>query len=425
MHRLGKSKGPPEEDDAESLSEVVKEEVSRRIWQQLATQDWFSVPFAETYCTPTMTNIKFKLTASGINPLHFNTRSSQHVDEETMRPIPFSQPSFVDFGNFFFRIASLMPALLDRYYEAPTLDAKYEHVLRFDKMTRELVLSQLPTYLYSQTPVDPAWPPWVVLARRALSISAAHKIIMIHRRFLGMSFHDKRFDFTRRTCLAAAKTIINEMKQDDSDKNPIFWTIQAFSVAAGIILSLDNFNRHQSTREHEENRQLITETISILSKSVYISSIAARGTRLLNELLAEDRNHSQAGVNGKERANDNTSAPRKPEKTLNVAAFVKKFCEMEMPPSAEKLPIPAEHIPLWLQQDNTWQYQYGQEMNVPSGPRYPGYSLKGQQAYGMDHGYSNLRRASENPFSLVADGFDISSVTWFDDLSGLAPSHSI
>lgn len=56
---------------------------------------------------------------------------------------------------------------------------------------------------------------------------------MIHRKFLGMSFHDKRFSFTRKTCLAAAKTIINEVKEVP-EESPILWTMQAFSVAAAV-----------------------------------------------------------------------------------------------------------------------------------------------------------------------------------------------
>ena len=46
---------------------------------------------------------------------------------------------------------------------------------------------------------------------------------MIHRRFLGMSFHEKSFAFTRRTCLAAAKTIINEVKEDAETIFPNIW----------------------------------------------------------------------------------------------------------------------------------------------------------------------------------------------------------
>jgi hypothetical protein len=58
---------------------------------------------------------------------------------------------------------------------------------------------------------------------------------MIHRRFLGMSFHDSRFAFTRQTCLAAAKTILNEVKDEEGEDDfPIIWTTQAFVVAAAV-----------------------------------------------------------------------------------------------------------------------------------------------------------------------------------------------
>jgi hypothetical protein len=38
-------------------------------------------------------------------------------------------------------------------------------------------------------------------------------------------------------CLAAAKIIINEVKQDLPDESPILWTMQAFSVAAAVSLA--------------------------------------------------------------------------------------------------------------------------------------------------------------------------------------------
>jgi hypothetical protein len=50
LHRLGKSKRTSHEAENETKAEVVQRELGRSIWQQLATQDWFSVPFSETYC---------------------------------------------------------------------------------------------------------------------------------------------------------------------------------------------------------------------------------------------------------------------------------------------------------------------------------------------------------------------------------------
>jgi hypothetical protein len=204
----------------------VQKEIGRRLWQQLATQDWFSVPFSETYCKFSwVCYIKdprcYADILKGVNPLHFTTKSPLHCDDGSMQPVPSSDPTITSYGSFLYRIACLMPMLQDRISVAPTLSAKYKEVLHFDKMMRELVLTQLPPPLNSQSPINPAWQGFVPLARRCLTITSAHKIIvitlfytlsvtnsseMIHRKFLGISFHDKRFDFTRKTCLAAAKT---------------------------------------------------------------------------------------------------------------------------------------------------------------------------------------------------------------------------
>jgi hypothetical protein len=42
-----------------------------------------------------------------------------------------------------------------------------------------------------------------------------------------------------KACLAAAKTIINETKQELPDESPILWTTQAFSVAAAVSSPID------------------------------------------------------------------------------------------------------------------------------------------------------------------------------------------
>ena len=95
-----------------------------------------------------------------------------------MQPIPTTRPSITTYGNFLFKVASLMPALLDQSSQAESIDLKYEQVLRFDRMMREIVISQLPSCLNSQTPVDQSWPKWVAVARKTLTITSAHKIIV-------------------------------------------------------------------------------------------------------------------------------------------------------------------------------------------------------------------------------------------------------
>lgn len=432
LHRLARPKKSGSELECDNFADTVQKELGRRLWEELATQDWFSVPFSETYC---------------VNPLHFTTKPPLHCDEDTMLQMPLSKPTITSYGRFLYRIAYLMPVLQDRISQAPTLSTKYKEVLHFDKLMRELVISQLPPPLNSQTTVDPTWQSWVALARRCLTITSAHKIIMIHRKFLGMSFHDKRFSFTRKTCLAAAKTIINEVKEVP-EESPILWTMQAFSVAAAIILSLDNFNRHQSAREYAEHRQLVTQAIEFLSNSVSVSSIASRGTRLLTELLAEEHNvharnpdtgNSASSQNEVHRSFDPSEGSKSSEKSLNVAAFVKKFCESDLPPSGSS-PIATSHVPLWLQQDGSSQNHFGhqrisEEQYSASNANvmYPEFSSNPtQQSYDMpESGYqipSTIRRHDTfaNAFGQnFGEPFDIRSVNWFDDLLGLAPSHSI
>src|SRR5438046_1227770 len=85
------------------------------------------------------------------------------------------------------KVSCLMPRLQENLLQAQTLYMKYEQVIHFDKEMRDLVTSRLPSCLNSQVPLDPTWPRWVELARRTLSITSAHKVIMIHRRFLGIS----------------------------------------------------------------------------------------------------------------------------------------------------------------------------------------------------------------------------------------------
>ena len=213
-----------------------------------------------------------------------------------------------------------------------------------------------------------------------------------------------------------------------------------------IILSLDNFNRNQSAREYAEHRQLISQTIEYLSSSISVSSIASRGIRLLNDLLAEEHTiNSQNGdgahssQKGKERVNDRNMYSKPSERSLNVAAFVKKFCESDQPQPGNS-PIATLHMPLWLQQDNS---SHSLTNHQRPGIDYPGRENESYPAFhsnGSQQPYDNMldslyqvpptaRRHHESFATALGQNFgepfDVRSLNWFDDLLGLAPSHSI
>lgn len=422
FHRLSSSKNRGSQSD--HTGNMIQAEIGKRLWQQLTMQDWFSVPFSETYC---------------INPTQFTTEAPKECDEETMQAVLADKPTITTYSNFLIRVAAIMPALQDRSAQARTLHSKYEQVLIFDKMMRELVVTQLPSCLNSQTQIDPLWPSYIGIARRCLTITSAHKIIMIHRRFLGMSFKDQRYSFTRRTCLAAAKTIINEMKADVQDESPNLWTNQAFVVAASIILILDNFNRQQSAREYEEHRSLVNDALGILAPSVAISSIASRGTRLVSELLVEQEKHTESNNDtapNERRSSNHLSIPeRTTEKSLNVAAFVKKFCQNDAATTGGS-PLATSHMPLWLQQEDSahsYDRSRGQGFNegVYDSPGNMNAFQQSQQmaqhhSYGMPEQSIRQQDPAIPPFAQhLSDSFDIRSLNWLDDLMGLAPSNSL
>lgn len=254
-----------------SRDKTVKRETGRRLWAQLCIQDWFSIPFSEMY---------------SIQKLHFTTLKPMHCDEHTMQPLLENSPSMTSFPNFLLSFAELMPQIHDAIVSSSTLYTKYEQVLEYDAKIRTMATEGLPKFFAPNEPISPDWPNFVPWARRGLTICFAHKIIMIHRAFLGRSFTEPAFDFTRRTCMAAAKTILKEANQAYDEEGPLLWIDQAFMVAAGITLALDIFHRTKNDPQHDEHRKLVENTITMLSK-FESSMIALRGIRLLSSLLAE------------------------------------------------------------------------------------------------------------------------------------------
>lgn len=229
-----------------------------------------------------------------------------------------------------------MPQLQDAVMASNTLYTKYEQDLKYDKQMRALATVHRPRFL-SNTPIDPTWPLYVPWARQALAISSAHKNCMIHRSFLDLSFTNTAFSFTRRTCIAAAKTILKEQKHAARESGPILWIYHAFSVAACIILCLDVFHRTPTEPESPEHRALVEESISMLSYSTK-SAVARRGERLLTELL-EAIDRSRTDPRRKRRVDEansaDTSMPtRKRQRFLDMPAFVKSCCSGSLTPSS-------------------------------------------------------------------------------------------
>ncbi len=91
LHRLGgETRRCQDLTNVKEMEAYVRRESGRRVWQQLVTQDWFSVPFSETYC---------------VNPLHFTSVQPSNCSEVSMEILPLSSPTVTSYGNFLFESA--------------------------------------------------------------------------------------------------------------------------------------------------------------------------------------------------------------------------------------------------------------------------------------------------------------------------------
>jgi hypothetical protein len=234
--------------------------------------------------------------------------------------------------NYCNNIAALCAQAFDAVSGASTLFTKYEKVLEYDAKLRLVITENIPVWLDSREPVEPHWPIWVPWARRSFNLCGYHKIMMIHREFLGRSFREPAFEYSRHASLAAAKSILREAKQAYDEEGPSFWIDQAFMVAAGIVLSLDIFHRREHEPELEEHRKLADTTVNLLGKFEN-SAIGQRGAKLLSSLLTEQaRMHANTALesyrtssrHGLENGGGGDDPARKRQK-FDVPKFVGRF----------------------------------------------------------------------------------------------------
>ncbi|KAL1604055.1 hypothetical protein SLS60_005647 [Paraconiothyrium brasiliense] len=330
LHRLGS------ESTDLSIEQLRKHEVGKRVLTQLCTQDWFQIPFSETYAlSSSFSRI--------VRPLNCN--------DEDMVVQPLSAPTQTSYCNFRYDIAALMPELLDATAKCNTLYTKYEQVLRFDDKMRKLATASMPTFLSSNAPPHTQWPNYVNWGRRSLTICAAHKIIMIHRKFVGLSFTNTAFAFTRRTCLAAAKTILREALAVPDEHGPVLWIEQAFTIAAGIILSLDSAHRAPSEKEFKEHKQLVADAIAYL-RTFSHSKIATRGVQLLSFLqqklgktISDSSRKRHWPLGG-----ESPDLPRKRQRALNMQAFIRDASQ-NLGVASTPMPVAEEVLGI---EDDSW-----------------------------------------------------------------------
>lgn len=230
--------------------EMIEIELGKRVWWQMTIQDHFAIPFTDSY---------------SVNPAHFTTEIPSNCDDVDLVIREDNVPTVSSYVRTLASMARLMPSLLDKLgpirYREPTLE-QYRTIIDFDHSMRQLV-SNIPTFLLRDEGQDTSSLPWLSIARRSLAITAADKIIMIHRPFLFQSFQSRSFTHTRTTCVAAAITILREHDKIVLEDDVSIWTHSAFCVTAIIVLCLEMlYWRHAADETDGPKTQADTSSLS-------------------------------------------------------------------------------------------------------------------------------------------------------------------
>ncbi|RJE22202.1 hypothetical protein PHISCL_05450 [Aspergillus sclerotialis] len=331
LHQLGG-------EEAYGVSEgLVTREIGRRVWFALIRQDYFFIPFTESYF---------------LRPIFNKTEKPRNCRDDEMVSLPDAVPTVMSYCRFMDKIAALMPELHDSFNAATTPYTQYEEIIQFDAKMRSLATIHRPIF-FTECPLDESWPKYIAWARRALTISFAHKVIMIHRKMLGRSMVDPIFSFTRKTCVSASKTIIKTLQHPGEANRPILWIEQAFTVTAGVILCFDMLYRSplDSEMPPQQHRTVVEEAISTL-RQVDQCIIARKGARLLSVLLQEVQHGRPYATRNKRKLDEADSSHNNVPQSqfLDVESFVQSFWKRQ----SEKNMTPVGPTPVPQTPPSSW-----------------------------------------------------------------------
>lgn len=275
LHRLPHD---PELDNLTSLTTeltevraetILRREVGRRLWSHMLVQDWLAIPSSGMY---------------SVSKQHFTTIKPCRLDETTMTLSQDGNPMWVDYRNYLQDIASLMADFHDATTALTDPEAKYEQILSFDRKLRELN-SQQEHRLFFTYGSDISVPQWLRWARRVALILHADRLIVMHRSFLGKSFTDSKYVYSRWASVAAAKAIVREVDVVSADgEHPSIWTNHGHLASASITLCLDIIHRSEGENEYVEHHKLLNKAFSLLG-SYDESTLALRGIQMVSSLL--------------------------------------------------------------------------------------------------------------------------------------------
>ncbi|KAK8865570.1 hypothetical protein IAR55_000714 [Kwoniella newhampshirensis] len=288
VHRLGPD--PYSGGDHINGQSSIAREVRKRTWGQLIIQDWFHLGFNNT-CS--------------IHANQFDTPSplicADHSQGVT-KVLP-ELPTVPSHTHHLMKLASLVNEVYSHASSAG--DVPYDIILRTDGQVRD-ILAAAPAWMTSEEiPLHASWPSWVEWQRRVFMVSSAHKVIVLHRPYLGRAFRgEAQYAKSREACLLQARFITNTFCQCSLETFRRTWTVLAHTLAACIILILEASHHETEARDVYEQMTIpVKSALSVFVDLAEVSDIAKKGAVVLASLLERgspgqnsDRQPAQKGA---------------------------------------------------------------------------------------------------------------------------------
>ncbi|WWC96571.1 hypothetical protein V866_003439 [Kwoniella sp. B9012] len=197
---------------------------------------------------------------------------------------------------------------------------QYDNLLEIDHDMQN-IRAEAPAWMRDENyPLSPDMPAWVDWQRKAYLLSAAHKVIVLHRPYLGRAIRgDLRYARSRETCLEHAKLILGIFKRCSMPQFRATWTVLVHAVAASLVIILDA--AQQTETVVSEGIEMVRETLQILLGMKDVSMIAQKGALVLAALIDRSAQlaSTQAGLTGNKNRKDRTGFTGRAETELNRA----------------------------------------------------------------------------------------------------------
>ncbi|PWN52454.1 hypothetical protein IE53DRAFT_281451 [Violaceomyces palustris] len=202
----------------------VARELGRKVWFALVTMDWmFAIQLNRCYyAREEMFTTELPLNLDDEDVWEGNELSKEGSPRSPGNHL-VSQPVEVPTQNSFIRVQVEICYAVRGIVDALNRNEEsYDHVLLLDSRLRS-ILDSLPKFfrLDGSSEYDPEIlehhrrRPYLSLQRVAIYETVHHRLLMLHRLFMGRGYLNPKYAFSTRTCIESARAVISSLKSLD------------------------------------------------------------------------------------------------------------------------------------------------------------------------------------------------------------------